>query len=100
MLAADTLKDTGGTPIFSDRQNIPQLGDLDCNGRSDLLIGRLDGTVARYEAEPAQAGQAPAFSLVANEFEGIRIIGQQAGPASPCRWSQHARREHHGARRS
>jgi hypothetical protein len=79
VLAADTLKDTEGKPIFSDRQNIPQLGDLDCNGRSDLLIGRLDGTVARYEAEPGQ-GNAPAFRLVADEFEGIRIVGQQGTP--------------------
>jgi hypothetical protein len=83
VLAADTLKDTDGTPIFSDRQNIPQLGDLDCNGRSDLLIGRLDGTVARYEAVPPEPGRAPAFRLVAKEFEGIRIIGQQAGPPMP-----------------
>ena len=58
VLAADTLKDADGTPIFSDRQNIPQLGDLDCNRRSDLLIGRLDGTVARYEAEPPEPGRA------------------------------------------
>jgi hypothetical protein len=83
VLAADTLKDTGGTPIFSDRQNIPQLGDLDCNRRSDLLIGRLDGTVARYEAEPGEPGGAPAFLLVASEFEGIRIVGQQVGPPIP-----------------
>ncbi|MGH7579941.1 MAG: FG-GAP-like repeat-containing protein, partial [Gemmatimonadales bacterium] len=83
VLAADTLKDAGGTPIFSDRQNIPQLGDLDCNGRSDLLIGRLDGTVGRYEAVPSGPGRAPNFRLVAQEFEGIRIIGQQAGPQMP-----------------
>ena len=100
VLAADTLKDTDGTPIFSDRQNIPQLGDLDCNRRSDLLIGRLDGTVARYEAVPLQEGQAPAFRLVAKEFEGIRIIGQQAGPPNPFGpGPEHARRQHHGVRR-
>ncbi len=81
--AADTLKDTDGTPIFSDRQNIPQLGDLDCNRRSDLLIGRLDGTVGRYEAMVPQAGRVPAFRLVAKEFEGIRIVGQQVGPPLP-----------------
>ncbi|MBA3895107.1 MAG: VCBS repeat-containing protein [Gemmatimonadales bacterium] len=83
VLAADTLRDTDGTPIFSDRQNIPQLGDLDCNGRSDLLIGRLDGTVGRYEAVPPESGRAPAFRLVAQEFEGIRIVGQQVGPPMP-----------------
>ena len=83
VLAADTLKDTDGTPIFSDRQNIPQLGDLDCNRRSDLLVGRLDGTVGRYEAVPPETGRAPAFRLLAKEFEGIRIIGQQVGPPMP-----------------
>ena len=62
VLAADTLKDTAGSPIFSDRQNIPQLGDLDCNGRSDLLIGRLDGTVGRYEAESSAGATPPASS--------------------------------------
>jgi hypothetical protein len=80
VLAADTLKDVDGAPIFSDRQNIPQLGDLDCNGRSDLLIGRLDGTVARYETVAPVPRGVPAFRLVASEFEGIRIIGQQVGP--------------------
>jgi FG-GAP-like repeat len=87
--AADTLKDVDGSPIFSDRQNIPQLGDLDCNGRSDLLIGRLDGTVARYEAAGSDPEGAPAFRLVANEFEGIRIIGQQVGPPMPLGPSMH-----------
>lgn len=81
-LAADTLRDTDGVPIFSDRQNIPQLGDLDCNGRADLLIGRLDGTVARYEAESNDSSGTPRFRLVAKEFEGIRIIGQQSGPSA------------------
>jgi hypothetical protein len=83
VLAADTLRDIEGRAIFSDRQNIPQLGDLDCNRRADLLIGRLDGTVARYEAEPGLPGGAARFRLVANEFEGIRIIGQQGTPAQP-----------------
>ncbi len=80
-LAADTLRDTDGVPIFSDRQNIPQLGDLDCNGRADLLIGKLDGTVARYEAEARDSAGVPRFRLLAKEYEGIRIIGQQGLPA-------------------
>jgi hypothetical protein len=83
VLGADTLKDADGTPLFSDRQNIPQLGDLDCNGRADLLIGRVDGTVGRYEAEPGPGKGAPVFRLVAKEFENIRIIGQAMGPQMP-----------------
>ena len=35
-LAADTLKGTDGEPLFSDRQNIPNLTDIDCDGQ----IGR------------------------------------------------------------
>ena len=80
VLAADTLRDTEGRAMFSDRQNIPQLGDLDCNRRADLLIGRLDGTVARYEADAAGQTRTPSFRLLANEFEGIRIVGQQGTP--------------------
>ena len=84
-LAADTLRDVDGRPLFADRQNIAQLGDLDCNERADLLIGRLDGTVTRYEAaERVTAGGVPRFRLVSQEFEGIRIIGQQMGIGSPA----------------
>jgi FG-GAP-like repeat len=96
VLAADTLRDTDGRPIFSDRQNIPQLGDLDCNQRADLLIGKLDGTVARYEADARLSAAArrsspvvPQFRLLDTEFEGIRIVGQQGpgqqmpGPFTP-----------------
>jgi hypothetical protein len=83
-LAADTLRDVDGQPLFADRQNIAQLGDLDCNQRADLLIGRLDGTVTRYEAaEQVSASGVPRFRLVAQEFEGIRIIGQTMGIGGP-----------------
>ena len=83
VLAADTLFDVAGTAIFAERQNIAQLGDLDCNGRSDLLLGRLDGTVTRYEASEADSSGVPRFALVAQEFEGIRIVGGQMGPMVP-----------------
>ncbi len=76
---ADTLRDVNGAPIFADAQNIAQLGDLDCNDRADLLIGRLDGTVSRYEATEVVKGTsspAPKFQLVVNEFEGIKIVGE------------------------
>lgn len=79
-LAADTLRDVDGRPIFADAQNIPQLGDLDCNGRADLLIGRLDGTVSRYEAATLDGAGVPRFALLAPEFEGIRITGQGQMP--------------------
>ena len=87
VLAADTLKDVDGTPIFSDRQNIPQLGDLDCNGRSDLLIGRLDGTVARYEAAgrptPGGAGLSPGGERVRGDPDHRAAGRASALPVGP-----------------
>jgi hypothetical protein len=75
VLAADTLRDPTGRPIFSDRQNIPQFADLDCDGTADLLVGLLDGTIDRYRRVDDGEGPAPVFELVEREFEGIRIVG-------------------------
>lgn len=81
-LVADTVRDTAGKPVFSDRQNIPNVSDIDCDGLPDLFIGKLDGTVSRYEAagsdgrlEPGQDG-APRFQLLADRFEDIEIVAQ------------------------
>lgn len=74
-LAADTLRDDGGEPIFSDRQNIPTVADLDCNGRLDLFLGRLNGTITRYEAVAA-GDPVPRFRFVTDRFEEIEIISQ------------------------
>ncbi len=76
-LATDTLRTASGAPIFSDRQNIPNVTDIDGDDRLDLFIGRLDGTIMRYE-EGAQAGggAVPQFELVTERFEGIEIVGQ------------------------
>jgi hypothetical protein len=75
-LAADTLKDTNGEPIFSDRQNIPNVTDIDCDGKLDLFIGRLDGTVTRYESIGRDSQGIPQFELVSKRFEGIEIVKQ------------------------
>ena len=73
----DTLLDTSGRAIFSDRQNIPNVVDFDCDGRLDLMLGRLDGSVTRYEAAARwQGGKAPTFEFVTDDFEGILIVAQ------------------------
>ncbi|MGH7471874.1 MAG: FG-GAP-like repeat-containing protein, partial [Longimicrobiales bacterium] len=69
---ADSLRDAQGQALFADRQNIPALVDLDCNGRLDLFLGRVDGTVARYEAASRGATR---FNFLTERFEGIEIIG-------------------------
>jgi len=77
--AADSLRDASGTPIFSDRQNIPNATDIDCDGRMDLLIGRLTGTITRYEEIGTDENDVPIFELVTDRFEDIEIIGQILG---------------------
>jgi hypothetical protein len=70
------LKDASGAPLFMDRQNIPAIADLDCDGRLDMLVGRVEGVVDRYEAT---APNADTFGLVAARYEGIEIIGTIGG---------------------
>ncbi|HSE67555.1 MAG TPA: VCBS repeat-containing protein [Gemmatimonadales bacterium] len=78
VVVADTLKDESGTPIYADRQNIAQFADLDCNGRMDMMLGRVDGTIARYELQTIDSAGTPKFRLITDFFEDIRIIGQRA----------------------
>jgi hypothetical protein len=77
VVAADTLKDVTGVAIYADRQNIAQFADIDCNGKLDMLLGRVDGTITRYESQGLDSLHAPRFQLVTERFEGIQIIGQR-----------------------
>jgi hypothetical protein len=73
-LAADTLRDATGDAIFSDRQNIPNAADIDCDGLLDLFIGRLVGTVTRYEATDGIGARISPFRHVTDDFEDIEIV--------------------------
>lgn len=75
-LAVDSLRDTSGEPIFSDRQNIPNVTDIDDDGLLDLFIGRLDGTLTRYESVGRDENNLPRFELVNQRFENIEIVKQ------------------------
>lgn len=77
-LISDSLKDASGKPLFADRQNIPTLTDIDCNGRLDLFIGRIDGTLLRYESVGMDDQGLPRFKLITNRFEDIEIVAQFA----------------------
>jgi len=81
--SADSLRDAEGTAIFADRQNILNLVDVDCNGRLDLFIGRVSGTIVRYEADAAARGTIPRFRLVTERFEEIEIVGAGGEGARP-----------------
>jgi hypothetical protein len=76
----DTIQDDRGEPLFSDRQNIPNAADLDCDGTLDLLVGRLTGTIAHYEATGAIGRDSAPFRLVDDRFQGIEIIADPAVP--------------------
>ena len=74
-LATDTLRDDQGKAIFNDRQNIPQLVDIDCDGNLDLLMGRTSGMVTHYEATGVGGNGVPVFHFVSDTFQHIQIIG-------------------------
>ena len=78
-LVTETLLDTANEVVFSDRQNIPKVGDIDCDGRLDLMLGRLEGTITRYEADGVDDSGAPKFRHVTDNFQDIEIIGQVFG---------------------
>ena len=75
VVAADTLKDILGMAIYADRQNIAQFADVDCNGKLDMLLGRVDGTITQYEMEGLDSLRAPRFRLITERFQDIQIIG-------------------------
>ncbi len=79
VLLTETILDVEGEPMFSDRQNIPKIADLDCDGALDLLIGRVEGTITRYEMSGLDEAGAPIFRFQESRFQNIEIIGQVLG---------------------
>lgn len=82
-LAADSLRDLNGTPIFSDRQNIPNITDIDCDGRLDLLIGRLTGTITQFAEVERDKDGLPRFNHVTDRFHNIEIVAEFGPGAAP-----------------
>ena len=78
-LVTNKILDSRGEAIFSDRQNIPKIGDIDCDRRLDLMLGRLEGTITRYEVSGEDQNGAPRFRHVTDRFQDIEIIGQVLG---------------------
>ncbi len=86
-LAVDTLRATyvahGGavrdTLVFSDRQNLPALADIDCDGDPDLFLATLDGRLTFYENRGLDAAALPALRFVTNRYQGLEIIGDFTG---------------------
>jgi hypothetical protein len=74
--APDTVRDAQGTALFADRQNIPQVGDIDCDGIPDLLVGRITGIILEYISQKP-AIPAPTFKLITDRFQDLEIITGQ-----------------------
>ena len=74
--APDSIRDTDGRAIFSDRQNIPQIVDVDCDGNVDLLIGRITGIILHYELVDRR-DTVPRFRLITDRFQDLEIITGQ-----------------------
>jgi len=72
-LAADGLTDTAGAAVAVEDSSIPDLGDVDGDGRPDLLAGRADlGMVTLYRHEGVEGGL-PRFALVSTEYQGLQV---------------------------
>jgi hypothetical protein len=71
------LADSALAAITRGSHTTPTLGDLDGDGDLDLLVGRSSGylTYFRNDGSPA----VPRFTLVADEWEGIRP-GRRSAP--------------------
>ncbi len=75
------VRDTEGQRIFADAQNIPFLVDIDAGGRPDLFLGRIDGTLTRYEFVEMD-DEGPIFRRVTDRFADIEIYGAYTDPPS------------------
>ncbi len=81
----DTVRDVDGRAIVADRQNIPNAVDIDCNGKLDLFIGRVQGVVDRYEQEGASPDGSPRFRLLEENWQGIEVLGPESTGGSLVR---------------
>ena len=79
------LKDAAGASMFMDRQNIPAIADLDCDGRLDMLVGRVEGVVDRYEATAPGADSFATDRGAVRRHRDYRSRAAAMLPASACR---------------
>ena len=73
----DTVRNTDGQAIVADRQNILNAVDIDCNGKLDLFIGRVQGVVDRYEQDGHSPDGSPRFRMLEEAWQGIEVIGPE-----------------------
>ena len=75
----DSVRDVAGEPLFADRQNIPNINDIDCDGDWDLFLGRVSGTISRFEVAEMTEDGVPVFRFLEDRFQDIEIVAQLRG---------------------
>jgi hypothetical protein len=73
-LAFDVLTDTDGQVVESEPGALPFVYDVDCDDLPDLMLGRLAGTISRYEFQPRPSPLPPNVVFVEDRYQGIEII--------------------------
>jgi hypothetical protein len=73
----DTIRDVDGRAISADRQNILNAVDIDCNNKLDLFIGKVQGSVDRFEEEGKSPDGSPRFRLIEEFWQGIEVLGPE-----------------------
>lgn len=68
-----------GDVLFAERQNVPALVPLDCEGLPDLLLGGLDGRLRYLEHTGTSADGVPVFSKRSDAYQDVCV-----GPPSVC----------------
>ena len=86
---SDSLRDVDDKAIFADQQNILNTVDVDCNGKLDLFIGRVSGTIDRYEEDGRDRHGIPRFRFLTERWQDIEIIGAAQVGGSASRPSLH-----------
>jgi hypothetical protein len=86
----DTLRGADGFEIFTQKETVPSLVDLDADGDLDYLMGNLDGTITFYEN--TGSATAPVFTYRTANFKNIQVISSRTNKdagASPLESSRH-----------
>jgi hypothetical protein len=76
------LTKANGDRLFANRQNVPALASLDCEGPPDLLLGRLNGRLRYLRHTGTRDEGTPVFELVSNAYQDV-CVGP-SGTAGPC----------------
>ena len=74
----EPLRQADGDLLFAERQNIPALASLDCEGAPDLLLGDLNGRL-RYLQHSGISDGSPVFETVSDTYQDVCV-----GPSSVC----------------